>query len=180
MSNSLIIRTLMRFLLPLLLVLSLYLLLGSFEGLGGGFGSGLLASAAIILHMIVADSATPRRSVALSYITLAAAGLLLVTLWGSFSLLINRPFLTTRWIGELLPGTGNLGTPVFVNIGAYMVVIGVTTQIALLLQEAAAASNNQTPTSKAGEPASSTRAPTHSGQTRPSPLQHKNQKDHTL
>jgi multisubunit Na+/H+ antiporter MnhB subunit len=168
----------MRLLLPLLLVLSLYLLLGSFEGLGGGFGSGLLASVAIILHMMITGSAAPRRTLALSYVILAALGILFTTLWGSFSLLVNQPFLTVRWIGEPLPGIGSLGIPVFVNIGAYMVVIGVTTQVALLLLEEAAPASHQPPADGAGYAASNGGASVHNGHARLSKPRQRNQKGH--
>jgi multicomponent Na+:H+ antiporter subunit B len=168
----------MRLLLPLLLALSLYMMLGSFEGLGGGFGSGLLASAAIVLHMMISGSAKPRQTLALSYVALPASGLLFITLWGSFHLLVNQPFLSARWIGEPIPSIGNLGIPMFMNIGVYMVVVGVITQIAVLLLEEAANIGSQPPADGADQPANNGKASAHNGQTNLSVNRYTNRKNH--
>jgi multicomponent Na+:H+ antiporter subunit B len=174
----LVLRTLMRVLLPLLMVLSLYLLLGSFEGVGGGFGSGLLAAGAIILHMMISGSARPRQTLTLSYIVLAASGILFAMVWGSVNLLVNQPFLSARWFDNPIPGIGSLGIPVFLNIGAYMVVVGVTTQIALLLLEEAAAGSSQPSPDGADQLARSTTA--HNGQGHLSRPRPRNQKGRVL
>jgi multicomponent Na+:H+ antiporter subunit B len=39
------------------------------------------------------------------------------------------------WMEEPIPGIGKIGTPVLFDIGVFLTVIGVTTQIALLLAE---------------------------------------------
>jgi multicomponent Na+:H+ antiporter subunit B len=136
--SSLILQTMMRVLLPLILVLSLFLLLRGQNAPGSGIASGLLAAAAVLLHIVVAGPSESQRIMPVSPLTLAALGLLIIVVWGSVNLIAGLPFLTSFWMGELIPGLGEIGTATFVNIGVYMVVAGLISQGALLLAEFAA------------------------------------------
>jgi multicomponent Na+:H+ antiporter subunit B len=136
--DSLIVQTVMRVLLPLILVLSLFLLLRGQHAPGSGIASGLLASTAVLLHIVVAGSTEAQRMLPISPLTLAALGLLAIVLWGGVNMIAGLPFLTSFWMGELFPGLGEIGTPTFVNIGVYLVVAGLVSQGALLLAELAA------------------------------------------
>jgi multicomponent Na+:H+ antiporter subunit B len=136
--DSLILQTMMRVLLPLILVLSLFLLLRGQHAPGSGIASGLLAAAAVVLYIVVAGPTEAQRMLPISPLTLAALGLLTIGLWGSVNMIVGLPFLTSFWMGELFPGLGEMGTPTFVNIGVYLVVAGMISQGALLLAELAA------------------------------------------
>jgi multicomponent Na+:H+ antiporter subunit B len=135
MSDSLILRTLLRAILPLVVVLSLFMLFRSQVAPGGGFASGLLAACAVVLQAVVSGPAYVRQVLPLSYTILAVVGVFFALIWGALSMLAELPFLTPLWLGQLLPGLGNIGTPVLFNIGIYMTVVGVASQFTLLLME---------------------------------------------
>jgi multicomponent Na+:H+ antiporter subunit B len=138
MHDSLMLRMAMSVLLPLALVLSIFLLLQGYQAPGGGMVGGLLASAAIVLHIIVVGPAQTRRILPLNYRGIAALGLLLVFAEGSLGALAGLPFLSGLWMTGIVPGIGELGTPILLNVVLYVVLVGLTTQTALLLAEEAA------------------------------------------
>jgi multicomponent Na+:H+ antiporter subunit B len=137
-ADSLMLRTMLRVLLPLILVLSLFLLLRGQHAPGSGFASGLLAGSAVLLYAVAVGPEEARRILFISPTTLAALGVLTVVLWGSVNIVAGLPFLSTFWMGELIPGLGEIGTPTFVNIGVYLAVVGLVSEGSLLLAELAA------------------------------------------
>ncbi len=60
--TSLILSTATRYMLPLLLLFSIFLLLRGHNEPGGGFVGGLVAAAAFALYAIAFDVATARRT----------------------------------------------------------------------------------------------------------------------
>lgn len=135
MYDSIILRSTARLMLPLLLMLSVFMLLRGHNLPGGGFIGGLVASSALILQMVAFGPAFIRRVLSANYLLLAAFGVLFACLWGLPALLGGQPFMTALWLPSPIPGVGKIGTPVLFDLGVYMAVIGVTTQIALLLAE---------------------------------------------
>jgi hypothetical protein len=85
----------------------------------------------------VAGPAEARRMLPIRPLTVAALGLLIIVLWGSVNMIAGQPFLTSFWMGELIPGLGEIGTPTFTNIGVYLVITGLISQGALLLADLA-------------------------------------------
>lgn len=135
MYESLILRSVARIMLPLLLMLSLFMLMRGHNLPGGGFIGGLLASSAIILQIVAFNPDYARRVLPVNYITLAAVGALFAGAWGLPALLIGEPFLKGFWLEYEIPGIGKIGTPLLFDIGVYLTVIGVTTQVALMLAD---------------------------------------------
>lgn len=135
MYESLILRTVARIMLPLLLVLSLFMLIRGHNEPGGGFIGGLLASSAIILQIVAYGSNYARRALPVNYLIVAALGTLVATTAGMLGMLLDEPFLKGLWLEQSIPGIGKLGTPLLFDIGVYMTVIGVTTQIAFMLAD---------------------------------------------
>lgn len=135
--SSLILRTATRFLLPLLLLFSIFVLLRGHNEPGGGFVGGLVAAAAFALHTIAYDVQSARRILLVDPEALIGAGLLLAAGSGLLSLLQGSPFLTGRWIEVNVPEIGRvgLGTPLLFDIGVYLVVLGVTLTFVLSLAE---------------------------------------------
>lgn len=134
---SLILSTATRYLLPLMLLFSVFLLLRGHNNPGGGFIAGLVAAAAFSLYAIANDVRAARALVRARPQTLLGAGLLLALLSGLFSLFAGRDFMTGVW-GEIhLPLVGEvaLGTPLFFDIGVYLVVIGVALMDVFTLAE---------------------------------------------
>lgn len=137
--NSLILRTAVRFLMPLLLVFSLFLLVRGHNQSGGGFAGGLVAAAAFALYSLSYDAVEARRVLGFPPALLIASGLLIALLSGLISLFLGHPFLTGLWTYIHVPGIGRLevGTPVLFDIGVYLLVFGVTLTMVFSLEEGA-------------------------------------------
>jgi multicomponent Na+:H+ antiporter subunit B len=133
--DSIVLRTVSRLMLPVLLLLSVFMLLRGHNLPGGGFIGGLVASSAIILQMIAFGPAYARNVLQVNYLTLAAVGILTAAAFGLPALILGQPFMTAFWIPEPIPGIGKIGTPVLFDVGVFLTVIAVTTKIALLLAE---------------------------------------------
>jgi multicomponent Na+:H+ antiporter subunit B len=134
-SHSLILRTATRFLLPLLVLFSLFLLLRGHNEPGGGFIGGLLAAGAFALYLLAYDVEAARQLLPVDPRTLVAAGLLLAAGSGGVALAIGRPFLSGLWVAEAVPGLGKIGTVLLFDVGVYLVVIGTTLLILFSLAE---------------------------------------------
>jgi multicomponent Na+:H+ antiporter subunit B len=135
MYDSLILRTVARLMLPLLLLLSLFMLVRGHNLPGGGFIGGLLAASAIILQIVALGPDKTRALFPISFLNLAAIGVIFAATWGLLGLVKGQPYMAAIWLKQPLPGIGKLGTPFLFDIGVYMTVIGVTTQLALILAE---------------------------------------------
>ncbi|WP_448337358.1 Na+/H+ antiporter subunit B [Chloroflexus aurantiacus] len=133
--DSLILRTISRLMMPVLLLLSIFMLLRGHNLPGGGFIGGLLASSAIILQMVAFGPKTAQRILPVNYLLLAAFGVFFGAIWGLPALFAGLPYMQAFWIPEPIPGVGKIGTPVLFDVGVYFTVVGVTTKIALLLVE---------------------------------------------
>jgi multicomponent Na+:H+ antiporter subunit B len=134
---SLILRTAAKYLLPLLLLFSIFLLLRGHNEPGGGFVGGLVAAAAFALYALAADVPSARRALQITPHTLMASGLLVALGSGVFPLFLGREFLTMYWADLHLPLLGDLevGTPLFFDIGVYLVVLGAVLLIIFSLAE---------------------------------------------
>lgn len=133
---SLILRTSTRFLVTLLLLYSVFLLLRGHNEPGGGFVGGLCAALAFVLYALAYTPADAREALMVDPRSLVGSGLIVSAASGSFPLLFNKPFMTGMWHDVHTPiGDMHLGTPVFFDIGVFLVVVGVTLTIILALVE---------------------------------------------
>jgi multicomponent Na+:H+ antiporter subunit B len=132
---SLILSTAMRFLMPLMLLFSWFVLLRGHNEPGGGFVGGLVAAAAFALHAIAGDPAQTRRLLHTDPRRLIAIGLLVAAGSGLPSLLLGSPFMTGLWWPDPLPAIGKVGTPFLFDVGVYLVVFGVSMTILMALWE---------------------------------------------
>jgi multicomponent Na+:H+ antiporter subunit B len=135
--NSLILRATTRFMLPLLLLFSVFLLLRGHDEPGGGFSGGLVATSAFVLYRFAFGATHARRALPVEPWALIGAGLLVAIGSGSLSLLKSRPLMTGLWQTLPVPGIGNidLGTPLLFDVAVYLVVVGVTLTIFLPVAE---------------------------------------------
>jgi multicomponent Na+:H+ antiporter subunit B len=134
-SLSIIMATGARYMLPLLLLLSVFLLLRGHYNPGGGFVGGLAASAAFTVFVIAYDVERARIVLGVSPRTLIGGGLLVALSSGFFGLVIGKPFLTGLWLPFDIPAIGSVGTPLMFDLGVYLVVIGVVLMIVFSLAE---------------------------------------------
>ncbi len=132
---SLILRTATLYLLPLLLLLSVYLLLRGHNEPGGGFVGGLVASSAYALHMIAFGVESARRILKIAPRKLIILGLSIALGSAAVSWFSGFPFMTGLWLPYTLPIIGKAGTPFLFDIGVYFVVIGVTLMIFFTVAE---------------------------------------------
>ncbi|MCS6772234.1 MAG: Na+/H+ antiporter subunit B [Kiritimatiellae bacterium] len=135
--SSLILRTATRYLVPLLLLFSIYLLLAGHNYPGGGFVGGLAAAAGLSLYALAFDVASAKRMLKISPTGLAGLGLLVSSASGLPALTESRPYLTGLWTVLHAPGFEPLkvGTPILFDLGVYLVVLGVTMSIIFALAE---------------------------------------------
>jgi multicomponent Na+:H+ antiporter subunit B len=133
--TSLILCTAVTYLLPLLLLLSVYLLLHGHNVPGGGFVGGLVASAAVALYAFAHGVKKARMLLHIKPRTLIGLGLLTATVSGCFALFLRQPFLTGLWSTLNIPVLGKVGTPLLFDTGVYLVVVGVTLMIVFSLAE---------------------------------------------
>ena len=134
--ESIVLRTATRYLLPLMLLFSVFALLRGHNEPGGGFVGGLVASTAFALYAIGYGVASARELLQISSRRLIGVGLLVAAFSGLIGMIGGDPFMTARWDTREIPVVGKLGTPLLFDIGVYLVVIGITLTIIFALVEA--------------------------------------------
>ncbi len=135
--NSMILRTTVRFLMPLLILFSIFLLIRGHNQSGGGFTAGLVAAAAFALYSLSYDTKEAKRVLRVSPSLFIAIGLLVSLSSGMIALFFGQPFLTGLWTYLSIPALGTLevGTPVLFDIGVFLLVYGVTLLMIFSLEE---------------------------------------------
>ncbi|MFN2442492.1 MAG: Na+/H+ antiporter subunit B [Thermoanaerobaculia bacterium] len=133
--RSIILETVARFLTPLLVLFSIFLLLRGHHEPGGGFAGGLLASTAFALFMI--SSGKERSSEALPFDPrmLISGGLLVAVVAAVVGLFQGDAMLTGVWIAFPEGETPHYGTPLLFDVGVFLVVSGITILILQSLAE---------------------------------------------
>lgn len=136
--DSLILRTMVRYLFPLLLLFAVFIFLRGHNEPGGGFIAGLVASAAYALYSIARHSIEARRALGVDTRFLIGVGLLVALLSGLPGVFSGQPFLTGFWGYLSIPGISKIeiGTPVLFDLGVFLAVVGVTLTIIFALEEA--------------------------------------------
>lgn len=129
--TSLILRTGARMLMPLLLLFGIFLLMRGHNAPGGGFAGGLVVSAAYALHSFAFGVAAGRHALVVDPSRLIGIGLLLALGSAALPLALGKPFLTSIWFDLKL----GIGTPLFFDIGVFLVVIGVVLTMTFTLAE---------------------------------------------
>lgn len=135
--QSLILRVTGLFILPLLILFSLFLLLRGHNEPGGGFIAGLVAASAVALYLFFTSTHAARRMIAVDPRDLIGWGLLVAIVSGLPPLLAGQPFMEARWAELTVPFFGLLkaGTPLLFDLGVYMVVTGTVLAVLFSLAE---------------------------------------------
>jgi multicomponent Na+:H+ antiporter subunit B len=135
--KDLILPTATAYLMPVLLLFSLFLLLRGHNEPGGGFAGGLVAATAFVLLSIAAGVDSARRALSVDPRTLVGGGLLLMLLSGLVApLVFGEPYLTAHW-WPIAVGSYevSVGTPLLFDIGVYLGVAGTILLITFSLEE---------------------------------------------
>ncbi len=127
--KTIIFKTAANYLLPVLLLFSVFILLRGHYLPGGGFVGGLIASIAFILHSFAFGLKNTKTFFKFHPGLLMPIGLALAFLSGIAPLFFGLPFMTGIWYPEALPVLGSIGSALFFDIGVYLVVVGVTLTI---------------------------------------------------
>ena len=134
MSDSLILRTAVRFLVPLLGLLSLFFLLRGHNEPGGGFIGGLVAAGAVALVKLAEGGDAARRLIRVDPRTLLVAGLAAVTGAALAGIAAGRELLAGVWLKTPIPGIGKVGSVLVFDGGVFLIVVAT---VVLMLVELA-------------------------------------------
>jgi multicomponent Na+:H+ antiporter subunit B len=132
---SMILRQGAHFLLPILLLVSIFLRLRGHNVPGGGFVGGLVAAAAFALFAIAWGVPAAQAALRVSTRQLILVGLVVALGSGLLGMFLGMPFLAGVWWDQPIPVVGKLGTPFVFDVGVYLAVIGVTLTILFALME---------------------------------------------
>ena len=135
--RGIILPTASTYLMPVLLLFSLFLLLRGHNEPGGGFAGGLVAAAAFVLLSVASGVDAARRALAVDPRTLVGGGLLLMLLSGLVApLLYGEPYLSAHW-WTIVVGSYDVsvGTPLLFDMGVYVGVAGTILLITFSLEE---------------------------------------------
>ena len=119
---------LVRLLLPIAFVVSMYLFMRGHNQPGGGFVAGLVMSVAFILQYMVAGTQWVEAQMSLRPLRWMGTGLLFATITGLGAIGFGYPFLTTHTAHFNLPLLGDIhvASALFFDIGVFAVVVGAT------------------------------------------------------
>lgn len=132
---SVILKTASRYLIPILLVFSFFLLLRGHNEPGGGFVGGLVAASAYALYALANGVESSKRMLRVDPLLLISMGLLIAMLSGVAGLFYNGIFMTGLWVETILPVIGKIGTPLLFDVGVYILVLGISLKIIFSLFE---------------------------------------------
>lgn len=133
--DTIILKTATNYLLPLLIMFSLFVLIRGHYLSGGGFVGGLIASIAFVLHSFAYNT---KRTISLFRfrpLFLIPMGLSLSLFSGLLPLLISKPFMTSIWFLNSVDVIGAFGSALLFDLGVYLVVIGVVLTIIFTISE---------------------------------------------
>ncbi len=136
--KTIILKTASNYLLPLLLLFSVFILVRGHYLPGGGFVGGLVASIAFVLHAFANGLENTRQLLRIHPGYFMPAGLALALLSGVAPMLLaDMPFMTGLWFEGKAPVIGSVGTALFFDVGVYFVVIGAVLTIIFTISETA-------------------------------------------
>ncbi|AMM25681.1 monovalent cation/H+ antiporter subunit A [Variovorax sp. PAMC 28711] len=119
---------LVRLLLPLSVLVSVYFFMRGHNAPGGGFVAGLVMSVALLLQFIVSGTEWVEEHLRIYPRRWIAIGLLLALATGGGAVVLGYPFLTTHTAHLHLPLLGEVHVPsaLFFDMGVFSIVLGAT------------------------------------------------------
>lgn len=130
-----ILRTSTNYLLPLLILFSIFLLIRGHYLPGGGFVGGLVASIAFVLHSFAYSPTQTLKMFSIKPFFVIPTGLMLCFLSGMLPALLGYPFMSVVWFADNVVAIGAFGSALIFDVGVYMVVIGVVLTILFTISE---------------------------------------------
>lgn len=123
--RSLVLSASLRWVAPLLLLFSVFMLLRGHNEPGGGFIGGLLAASAFCLIALSDGVAAAKSALRLSPQALLSLGLLVALASGIVAMFSGQPFMTGVWWSlPWVQGDVKVGTPILFDLGVFAAVVG--------------------------------------------------------
>jgi len=132
---SVILKTATKYLLPLMLIFSFFLLLRGHNEPGGGFVGGLVAASAYALMVIAVGVKNAKKELKVEPMNFIISGLAIAFASGLPALFLGKNFMTGLWSDTKFPVIGKLGTPLIFDVGVFLLVLGITVKIIFTLAE---------------------------------------------
>lgn len=133
--DSTILKTATNYLLPLLIMFSIFVLIRGHYLSGGGFVGGLIASIAFVLHSFAYNTKRTISLFGLNPMFLIPIGLSVSLVSALLPTLISKPFMTSVWFIDHVAVIGSFGSALIFDVGVYLVVIGVVLTILFTISE---------------------------------------------
>jgi len=130
-----ILRTSTNYLLPLLILFSIFLLIRGHYLPGGGFVGGLVASIAFVLHSFAYTPSQTLKMFSIQPLFVIPFGLMLCFFSGILPTVLGYPFMSVVWFADNVVAIGSFGSALIFDLGVYMVVIGVVLTILFTISE---------------------------------------------
>ncbi|ADY54009.1 multisubunit sodium/proton antiporter, MrpB subunit [Pseudopedobacter saltans DSM 12145] len=132
---SRILKTATYYLLPVLLLFSVFILLRGHYKPGGGFVGGLIASIAFVMHSFANSVEQTLKLLRIPPVKFIPVGLILSLASAVFPMFLGDPIMTGVWYNEPIPIIGMIGTALFFDLGVYLLVIGVVLTILFTISQ---------------------------------------------
>lgn len=136
--KTIILRTASDFLLPVLLLFSVFILLRGHYLPGGGFIGGLVASIAFVLDAFANGLENTKKLLKIHPGFLMPFGLVISAVAAISPIIFTgQPIMTGLWADDPIPVIGSIGSALFFDIGVYLIVIGASLTIIFTISESA-------------------------------------------
>jgi len=133
--TTLILRTAAGYLMPLLLLFSIFILLRGHYLPGGGFVGGLIASIALVVYGYANRIDRIKEFLRFHPGVLIPVGASFSAVAAILPLFFNQPLMTGLWLNGTFPIIGSIGTALVFDVGVYFVVLGSTLTIIFSIAE---------------------------------------------
>jgi multicomponent Na+:H+ antiporter subunit B len=133
--KSRVLQTATDYMLPILLLFSVFILLRGHYHPGGGFVGGLVASIAFVLHSFSNGTENTLNLLKHHPRMLIPIGLIICFFSMMAPLLTGLPPMTGLWLEQPVPVIGSIGSALFFDLGVYLVVIGVVLTILFTISQ---------------------------------------------
>lgn len=129
--RSLLLEVCARVLFPTVLLVSVYLLFAGHSNAGGGFTGGLVAGLAFVLRYIAGGSVELSAAIRIRPPVVIGAGLSIAVITAMTPALFGQPALSSAVLTLPVPLLGELklATSLFLDIGVYLLIMGVVVDL---------------------------------------------------
>lgn len=135
--NDVILRTVVQFVIFIILTLAIYLFFAGHYSPGGGFVAGLVLATAVILLYLSFDEEKVKKGLPVDFKIVAAVGVTLAVSTAILPILFGQPFLNMSSIAIDFPliGEKELALVTIFELGVALTVVGVVMTIILSISE---------------------------------------------